>query len=192
MAHDPGGARPQRAETSEATLLALFGELADGRMAALEGLWDALSDEVHALALWRTGSSADAADVLQAVFVKLAESGRSLRAVRDPRGWVRVLAHRAAVDVHRRRSRRAERPLDEACFVEAATEQPERRVDAQRVSAALHELPPEQREALYLHVHAGCTFNEIGRATGVPTFTAASRCRLALQRLAQRLGATSS
>ena len=183
MAKQTAAAGTERERGPERALLELLADLADGRIAALEALYDALADDVHGLALWRTGSAADAADVVQEVFVTLAQAGEALRRVRDPRGWIRTMAHRAAVDVHRKRSRRGEEPLEAAPFLEAPEAAPERRLDAERVSALLHELPPAQREALYLHVHAGCTFAEVGRATGVPTFTAASRCRLALKKL---------
>ena len=43
-------------------LLELFAQVAEGRLAALEPLYDELGEEVHGLALWRTGSAADAAD----------------------------------------------------------------------------------------------------------------------------------
>jgi len=183
MAKQTAAAGTERVKGPEPALLELFTELADGRIAALEALYDALADDVHGLALWRTGSAADAADVVQEVFVRLAQAGQALKRVRDPRGWVRTMAHRAAVDVHRKRSRRGEEPIDTVPFLEAPQVAPERRLDAERVSELLHELPAQQREALYLHVHAGCTFAEVGRATGVPTFTAASRCRLALKKL---------
>ena len=52
----------------------------------------------------------------------------------------------------------------------------------------INQLPPAQREAIYLRHFAGCSFAEIGRATGVPTFTAASRYRLGLQRLRRLVG----
>jgi RNA polymerase sigma-70 factor (ECF subfamily) len=188
MAEPTAEAGTDRTSGAEDDLRGLFAELADGRVAALEPLYDALADEVHALALWRTGSASDAADVLQGVFVKLAEARGALRRVRDPRAYVRTMAHRAAVDVHRRRSRRAEDPLEALPLLEAEPAAPERRVDAERVSALLLQLPAEQREALYLRVHAGCTHAEVGRATGVPTFTAASRCRLALRRLRELMG----
>ncbi len=183
MANLTAAAGTERERGPEPALLELFSELAGGRIAALEALYDALADDVHGLALWRTGSAADAADVVQEVFVRLAQAGQALRRVRDPRGWVRTMAHRAAVDVHRKRSRRGEEPIETVPFLEAPQVAPERRLDAERVSELLHELPAKQREALYLHVHAGCTFAEVGRATGVPTFTAASRCRLALKKL---------
>jgi RNA polymerase sigma-70 factor (ECF subfamily) len=170
----------------------LFAELAGGRATALEGLYDNLSADVYGLALWRTGSREDASDVLQEVFVRLAQSGRRLRRVRDPRAFVFRIAHRAAIDVHRRRRRRAEDPLDNTDLVERDPRAPDVALDAELVSRRLRELPPEQREVVYLHLFAGCTFAEAARALGIPTFTAASRYRLALERLRRLLGVNSS
>lgn len=169
-------------------LTALFGMLADGRAAALEPVYEALADDIHGVALWRTGSAADAADVLQEVFVRLAGAGPRLRRVRDPRAYVLRMAHRAAVDVHRRRRRRAEKSIEEVGYVEPSTASAERSVDAGRVTRLLDELPAEQREVIYLRTFAGCSFAEAARATGVPTFTAASRYRLGLERLRRLLG----
>jgi DNA-directed RNA polymerase specialized sigma24 family protein len=44
-------------------------------------------------------------------------------------------------------------------------------------------LPSTQREVVYLKHFAGCTYSEIGRIVGVPTFTAASRHRAAVAAL---------
>jgi len=178
-------------EPIQRPLRELFADLAEGRAAALEGLYDALSGDVYALALWRTASPEDAADVLQEVFVRVARAGRGLRRIRDPRAFVLRVAHRAAIDVHRRRRRRAEQPLEDVHLVEMDPRAMELALDAAHVSRRLRELPPEQREIVYLHVFAGCSFSEAARATGVPTFTAASRYRLALQRLRRLLGARS-
>jgi RNA polymerase sigma-70 factor (ECF subfamily) len=96
------------------------------------------------------------------------------------------MTRRAAVDlVRRRRDHRAH--VDLVNEPHAATGDPAGAVDASRLSALLRALPAVQREALYLRHWAGLTFAEIGRATGVPTFTAVSRCRLGLARLRWRL-----
>lgn len=166
----------------------LFDDLAKGRGAALERLYDALAGEIYGLALWRTGSPDDASDVLQEVFVRLAQAGPKLKRIRNPRGFVLRIAHRASIDVHRRRRRRAEAPLEDAHLVESGSGAGERALDAGHVSRRLRELAPEQREIVYLHVFAGCSFAEAGRAVGIPTFTAASRYRLALERLRRLLG----
>jgi RNA polymerase sigma-70 factor (ECF subfamily) len=166
----------------------LFAEIAEGRAAALEGLYDACADELHGLALWRTGSQTDAADVVQEVFVRVAGARHKLSAIREPLAYLRRMTHRAAIDVHRRRSRRREDPLEDCPFLESPDPSPERRLDAGLVSRLLTQLPPGQREAIYLRHFAGCSYAEIGRAMGVPTFTAASRYRLGLRRLRILLG----
>lgn len=178
-------------EQPHTDLSALFEMLAEGRAAALEPIYEALADDIHGIALWRTGSTTDAADVLQEVFVRLAGAGPRLRRIRDPRAYVLRMAHRAAVDVHRRRRRRAERTIDEADYVEVSTTSTERDLDAGRVARLLDKLPAEQREVIYLRTFAGCSFAEAARATGVPTFTAASRYRLGLERLRRLLGVKS-
>jgi len=52
---------------------------------------------------------------------------------------------------------------------------------------ALGALPVAQREVIVLHLAQGFTFREIGRIASVPTFTAASRYRLGLERLRRTL-----
>ena len=89
MAESTAEAGTETSRGPEQGLLELFAELAEGRTAALEPLYDELSDEVHGLALWRTGSGADAADVLQEVFVKLAQAyGVELGPAGYLTGWV--------------------------------------------------------------------------------------------------------
>jgi len=178
------------AETDDvaADLTALFARLAAGDLDALGALYDHCAEDLHGLALWRLGCAADAADVVQEVFVRLATRGGRLSRVRDPRAYLLTMAHRAAVDRFRRRAREA--PLDDL-LVPALEASPELGTDARRASRRLAELPPAQREALYLRHFAGLSFAEIGRVTRVPTFTAASRCRLGLERLRHLLGVPS-
>ena len=63
---------------------AVFSALVDGRLEALEELYDLAAGDIYHLALWRTGSSEDAEDVVQDVFVRVAEQGRRLVSVRHP------------------------------------------------------------------------------------------------------------
>lgn len=166
----------------------LFAALAAGRIGALETIYDAAADGLYGLALWRTGSEADAADVVQDVFVRLAGLGRRLAAIDDPAAYLKRMAHRASIDVHRRRKRRREEPVEACRFLECPATAPDRNAEAHHTSKLLAILPPRQREAIYLRDHAGCSFAEIGRITGVPTFTAASRHRLGIRRLRDLMG----
>lgn len=161
----------------------LFAEIADGRADALAQLYDLAAGRVYGLAAWRLGSVEDAADVAQDVFVRVAQSADRLRDVVDPRAWLLSVAHRLAVDHVRRRARREAASLDERPFLEPPTGDPVRHLEARAATAALARLPGRERAAIYLRHFADCTFAEIGRITGVPTFTAASRYRLGMKRL---------
>ena len=77
--------------------------------------------ETHYTAVYRaalriTGNPADAEDVLQTVFLRvlgtLAQGGE-LPAARNPGAWFRRAACNAAIDILRRRTARAEVPMDD-------------------------------------------------------------------------------
>ena len=169
-------------------LRAPFDALAAGDAEALEIVWNVASRRVYALALWQTGCEEDAHDVVQDVFVRLASRRRELGRVAQPAVWLLAVTHNAAIDTLRRSARRRTEPLENAAHVAAPGADPERAAAASRTSRALAQLPPPQREAVLLHHVAGCSFREIGAITGVPAFTAASRCRLALAHLRRLMG----
>ena len=187
----PTPAVAHREDDPDGSLLRdVFARLARGDMDALADAWDACSQDVYGLALWRLRSPADAADAVQEVFVRLAQQRASLGAVREPRAFVLTIARRVAVDRARRRAVRQGSDLDEARLVEADAMSAETRLDSERASRMLSALPDAQREAVYLRHFAGCSFAEIGTISGVPTFTAASRYRLGIERLRKLMGVT--
>jgi len=165
----------------------IFTAIAEGRVCALDELYQLAAGDVYRLALWRTGSPEDAEDAVQDVFVRTAEQGRRLASVRHPRRWLLTVTHRVAIDLCRKRSRRDADPLDEIAYLEAVSEDPADALDARAASELVGRLPAKQREVLLLRHFADCTFREIGRITGIPTFTAASRHRLAIAKLRRLL-----
>lgn len=165
----------------------IFADLAYGRLAALDELYDLAADDVYRLALWRTGSAEDAEDVVQDVFVRVAEHGHRLAAVRRPSMWLLTVAHRRAIDLGRRNRRRQADTLGEIPYLVAPTPDPDREIEARSLSRLIARLPAKQRDVILLRHFADCTFADIGRITGVPTFTAASRHRLAIAKLRRLL-----
>jgi RNA polymerase sigma-70 factor (ECF subfamily) len=179
----PEGDAPAR--RAEENWRDLFQDLVDGRLAALAELYDAAAPKLYGLALWRTGSEEDAADVVHDVFVRLVEQGPRLAKVRNPKAWLLAVTHRAAIDTTRRRRRRNAEPIDDFPFLRAADDDGERMLDAAQVSVLLAGLRETQRVVIYLKHFAGCTFEEIGEIVGVPKFTAASRYRNGVSKLRQ-------
>lgn len=195
-AADPNGAELDvAAEDRDLELRSLFARLGPGRLEALDGVWDLCARDLHGLALWRTGSAQDAEDALQNVFVRLvalAERQR-LAKVRRPFAYLLRMTHTAAIDTLRQRRRHRSLPLDEIpqLVVPAGFDDTlEHAAEASRLSARLAELPEGQRAVVYLKHFVELSFREIGTVMGIPTFTAASRYRLALRRLRRNFGVT--
>ena len=162
--------------------------LAAGEIDALTEIWESYGDRAFRHALWVTGRREDAEDVVQTVFVRLAGLGAALLGVRAPATYLGAMVHHEAVAVSRRRRAHAGQVEPEATDLLAAVPDGEADLDRRRVAGHLAALPAAQREVVLLHLWEGMTFRDIGRATGVSTFTAASRYRLATARLRRALG----
>jgi RNA polymerase sigma-70 factor (ECF subfamily) len=178
---------PDGDEARRRGLKASFEALSAGEPAALDALYAITADRIYSLAIWRTGSTEDASDVVQEVFLRVVEARDRLGSVAEPLPWLLGLAHHVAVDVARRSKRRATVPLDVVPFLVAAERDDASSIDAARVSRLLERLPAAQRDAIYLRHFEECTFARIGRITGVPAFTAASRYRLGIGKLRRLL-----
>ena len=162
--------------------------LAHGEASALETIWNSYGDRTFRHALWVTGRREDAEDVVQSAFAQLAGRGAELLGVRDLAPYLAAIVHHEAVAVAKARARGgAPVDVDPDALVPVRPDL-EGEADRRRAAGMIGALPVEQREVVVLHLWEGLTFREIGRATGVSTFTAASRYRLAIARLRTALG----
>lgn len=145
----------------------------------------------HAVGLFHylrgfAASEADARDLLQDLFVKVAGQEQS-EFPRNEKAWMFRLAHNLALDHLRRMKHR--RVVDEA---EGETpfaphEDPDSAAIASRIHDAMGELPAEQRSVFQLKLWEGLTFEEVAEAQGIPLNTAASRYRYALEKIRTHL-----
>jgi len=163
----------------------------EGRMEAIGEIYDLAAGDIFGLALWRTGNEHDAEDVVQETFIRMTMAFRRKVFPASPRAWIMTIAHRVAIDITRRRRTRRETSLDHALLLPVAEHRLEAAGETAGLSRLLSELSPKVREAFFLRYLTGFTFAEIGRITGIPTFSAASRCRLAMKRVRQLLEVTS-
>ena len=159
--------------------------LAAGDPEAFAALYDRLALRLLGAARTMTGSSSDAEDVVQDLFVELARGRARLAAVADLEAYLFTMLRNAI----RRRGRRTaldRRAMlaitagrrDPSSFTTPAAELPD---DA--LAAAVAALPEAQREVVALKIDAGLTFAEIAAVTGTSLNTAASRYRYALEKL---------
>jgi len=152
----------------------------------LERLYDIHAQALFAYLLNFTRNEQDTRDALQEVFVKLAKNPDVLRQTRDERAFLIRLAHNAAIDLMRRRSSRQkhhERFATETISIFAQGADPDEESFRIELSAALGELPPDQREVVHLKLWEGLTFEQIAASLDIQANTAASRYRYGLDKL---------
>ena len=159
-------------------------------LAELERLYDEHAGPLYAFLLSLTRDEADARDLLQELFVKLARQPGLLAGIRDERAFLLRLAHNAAIDLIRRRGSR-EKTRDqfaaEAGSIFAPAASPDEQTFRAALAAALAELPPEQRAVVHLKLWEGLTFEQIAEALDLHLNTAASRYRYGIDKLRDRL-----
>lgn len=167
----------------------------DGDARAFGVLFDRHSGPAFSLAYRMCGSRARAEDVVQDAFLALWRAGGRYDPSRGSvRAWILSMVHNRAIDLFRRESLRAARPLEEGNVAErlAAPEltevEAERRAEADRVRHALHELPDEQRQVIELSYYGGFTHRQIAELLALPCGTVKGRMRLGLSKLRISLG----
>jgi RNA polymerase sigma-70 factor (ECF subfamily) len=160
--------------------------LARGDPAAFAELYDACADRLHHYLVVRLGSRADADDVLQETFVRLARTRGKLANVEDLMAYVFAIARNEAIRLVERRGREARArtaPTRQALFREMAGDPFEGVETAEWVAASLARLGADLREVIELKIYADLTFREISEVTGLPQGTVATRYRSALEKL---------
>lgn len=171
----------------------LLRKIAGGDARALRVLYDRCASLTLALAVRILRSRAEAEEVVQEAFL---EAWRSAGRYDPRRGtaisWILSIARSRALDRVRSRGAAA-RAIDALGREEPAptpmpVESAEARQDRDRIRASLSALPADQRSVLELAYFEGLTQTEIAERTGTALGTVKTRCRLALQKLAQLMG----
>jgi len=164
--------------------------LARGDSEAFAELYDACADRVHHYLVVRLGSRADADDVLQETFVRLARTRQKLARVENLVAYVFAMARNEAVRLRGRQSRAAHLAASVApqeLFEEACSGHLSDFETAEWVASLLAVLSDELREVVELKIYGGLTFREISAVTGLPQGTVATRYRAALERMRRQM-----
>lgn len=160
---------------------------------AFAELYGQFAPEVHQMALRVAGDSHAAHDIAQEVFLQAWDRPASFDPERGSmRTWLGLLTHTTAVRWLRGReaeARKVQRQEAERYLTLGPDDVASARISAQRARAALHRLPPHQRQALELAYVEGLTYRQVAMELGIPEGTAKSRMRLGLGHLARLLTA---
>jgi RNA polymerase sigma-70 factor (ECF subfamily) len=172
---------------------ALLARVAAGDSGALETLYDRYARVVYSTALRILGTAELAEEVVQEAFWRVWRRSGTFQSGRGQvSSWILGIAHNLAIDELRRQRARPSQVYDEEDrpvlrdmedsridVVGAALEEEQRRL----ISAALEQIPSEQREAIELAYFGGLSQSEIAARLHNPLGTVKTRIRLGLQKL---------
>jgi RNA polymerase sigma-70 factor (ECF subfamily) len=182
-----------RAESKDA---ALVRGMADGDDRALGALYDRWQGIVHGVVARILRQPNDIEDVVEETFWQAWRQASRFDPARGAvQTWLLTIARSRALDRARALRRRRESPIEgddgEVVVQQVAPDDPGLDAEAAErrrvVTAALAQLPAEQREALELGYYGGLSQSEIAERTGQPLGTVKTRMRLAMQKLRSQL-----
>jgi len=156
--------------------------------AAVELMWDRYASELFAYLLVVLCSRHDAEDVLQTVFVRIAQKRHRLAKARCLDAYVyRIARNEASSFISRRKRVRKIERLDESWLIMPEGHKGQNEL-AEELQAALALLPQSQREVIVMKIYRQKTFLEIARLLGLSHNTVASRYRYGMEKLRTLLG----
>jgi RNA polymerase sigma factor (sigma-70 family) len=159
---------------------------------AVREMYRAYGRLVYAVTHRVLGRADLAEEATQQTFIQAWQAADRLDVDRDPAPWLATIARRAAIDIHRRESRRAATPLDSVATDDPAvvTLPPDLgSLDAVwQVRRAIEALPPEEATIARMQHLDGLTHSEIAAKLGLAIGTVKSRSHRAHGRLANLLG----
>jgi RNA polymerase sigma-70 factor (ECF subfamily) len=150
--------------------------------AAFEALYDGYHRLVYGVAMRMLGDQSAAEDVTQAIFLKI-WSAPQLFETGNFAGWLVRMTRNRALDMLRSKSYRFEELPEDRPAEDRPEDVAFANIDAQRVRAALAQLPEEQRDPIELGFFGGMTHEELAQRTGIPLGTIKTRIRAGLRKL---------
>ena len=157
-----------------------------GSLDALQRIYQKYRDPMLTVAVALLGDAHAAEDVVHDVFVAFAQSRDRFGLRGSLKGYLATCVANRAKDRMRGRKREPS-ALDVDAALESGLDGPDQRIVAteqsRMVSAAMVQVPYEQRETIVLHLNADMTFREIARLQGISVSTAKGRYRYGMEKL---------
>lgn len=162
-----------------------------GDAGAFETLYRRHRGPLYRFLLRQLGDTATAEELFQDVWMRVIDFRGRYQARAKFSSWVYAIAHNRVMDFYRANGKARfldQEQAEEALDALPAEDPPadvliDNKRAAERLLAALSELPEAQREAFLLQQEGDLSVEEIGAATGVSRETAKSRLRYAVAKL---------
>ena len=162
--------------------------LAESGVSALAGLFDLTSQRLVRYATTLTCNQHDAEDAVQAALVQIARHITSFSQADQPWPYLLRVVRNEALQIVRRKRRWSLAGGITDLLTRCPVDELEQEESYRAVWKALRSLPTAQAEVVVLKIWEGMTFAQIGEILGVSTFTAGSRYRYGMEKLAHKLG----
>ncbi|MDE7296842.1 MAG: RNA polymerase sigma factor [Clostridia bacterium] len=144
----------------------LLVRLQRGDGGALDGVLAVAGKRMLALAQGILGNRADAEDAVQESFLKIARSVHGFRIDTNGYAWVMRIVRNTALDMLRKRKRRAEENIDEFFSLTDGSYSEEGLAEAVALERAVARLQPDERKIIYYRYYLDFTVRDIARETG--------------------------
>ena len=158
----------------------------DDNPKALEIIYDYLGRKLYGYLLTILCSEQKAENVMQNLFVKIAEKRDRIADANSITGYIFKVARNEAMDYFRRQPKHHE----DISKYENILCVKENKIDAEEIkeiSKSLEILPHKQRELINMKIFQDMTFEEISKALRISQNTAASRYRYGIEKLKNKL-----
>jgi RNA polymerase sigma factor (sigma-70 family) len=165
----------------------LIWRLKCGSREALCTIYERHRDDLLRLAASLLNDRSSAEDLVHEIFVAFSRNAAGFHLSGSLRGYLATCVANRARNLNRDGHRHQAASLEGVEPAAPAAARPDRWIELteqfRRVSAALAELPSEQREVVTLHIYGRMTFREVARSQGLAIKTVQSRYRYALDKL---------
>jgi RNA polymerase sigma-70 factor (ECF subfamily) len=151
----------------------------------LEQIWNELAAKLREFIRRRVSDAAEAEDILQDVFLKLAKRADELPEPAKLQGWVFLIARNAVIDHYRTRKETVAVP--ETLESDAAVAPEELEGLKTSFRRMIHSLPGQYREAILLTEIEGLSQVDLAKRLGISVSGAKSRVQRGRQQLKEML-----
>lgn len=151
----------------------------------LEKIWNDFAGQLRTFIRRRVADDAEAEDILQDVFLKLARRAEDLPAAEKLPGWIFLITRNAIIDRHR--TRKATVPVPESLALETNAAPDELEGLCAAFRRMIRNLPEPYRQAIVLTELESVPQVELAKRLGISVSGAKSRVQRARQMLKQSL-----
>ena len=158
-----------------------------GSKDGLRAIYERYADDLLNLAANLLSDSSIAEDVVQDVFVTLAQSADKIKLRENLKGYLLTCVANRSRDYSRRKTRQQNALVNHLERVQAESINPVQTViyveELEKLNYAMAVLPYEQREVIVLRLHGNLKFKQIAKMRNVSIKTVQSQYRYGLEKL---------